>query len=136
MSIEAAIVEQWGNSAALHALLPSTSVSSGETLSDTNTNPSDDLPRANVLAETDALETTNSLTSELCLITLEVFASTNTAINAIRAAIHTRGVFHHASWSTDELHVEFCTVVNSLKERLPGGDWKLTTELELRFNNL
>lgn len=136
MSIESAIIEHWGNSLTLESLIPSTSVSGGEPLSDEKENPEDDLPRARVIATTDEILSTNSTAVEVVSVQIESFATTNALINAIRAAIHTRDIFHMACWKTATENVQLSRVVGSEKEQLAGGNWKLTTDIELRFNSI
>lgn len=131
MAIEDAIKTQWGNNSTLNGLIPSTSVSVGDVLEDTESDPTDELPSARVSVQSTEFINGNKANYETHEITVLTTCGSNSSANTIRAALH--DAFRNQSWTANGHYVELSQVTGTDKrQQEDSGNWQLETTITTR----
>lgn len=142
MNILEAIRERWNASAALTALVPSTSLATGtRTTEDANDDGDygDDLPSAVVEIVGGDLQYTNSDSTVTDDVDVRIYASSQSQALAIRSEFNNS--FSHAKWTTTGLTTNVDVILSKVTDQEITQDrnpsvWKLSIQLEIKYQGV
>lgn len=142
MNILEAIRERWNSSAALTALVPSTSLATGtRTTEDANDDGDygDDLPSAVVEIVGGDLQYTNSDSTVTDDVDVRIYAASQSQALAIRSEFNNS--FSHAKWTTTGLSPNVDVILSKVTDQEINQDrnptvWKLSIQLEIKYQGV